>query len=115
MWLDRHARVQPRDMVLAATELASVPVGRELGISRLRFLLGRLESSDDSERALFHTRQDQRRNDRRRRQALAGTLGMALFEGGNVSAGLEDLEAAGGDGGKVEVFCRAAESEQKRG
>ena len=47
MWLDRYARVQPRDMVLAATELASVPVGRELGISRLRFLLGRLESPDD--------------------------------------------------------------------
>ena len=115
VWLDRYARVQPRDMVLAATELASVPVGRELGISRLRFLLGRLESPDDSERALFHTKEDQQRNARRRRQALAGTIGMALLEGGNVSAGLEYLDAAVGDGWNVELFSQAAEIKQKLG
>ncbi len=115
MWLDRYARVQPRDVVLAATELASVPAGRELGISRLRFLLGRLESSDDSERALFHTQEDHLRNDRRRRQGLAGTLGMALFEGGNVSAGLEYLDSAVGDGWNVELFSQAAEIKQRLG
>ena len=114
-WLDRYAEFQPSDLGVALTTLALNPTGRELGISRLRFLLGRLESSDDSERALFHTRQDQRRNDRRRRQALAGTLGMALFEGGNVSAGLEYLDAAVGDGWNVELFSQAAEIKQKLG
>jgi hypothetical protein len=77
--------------------------------------LNRLESSDDSERALFHTKEDQRRNDQRRRQVLAGTLGMALFEGGNVSAGLEYLDSAVGDGWNVELFSRAAEIKQKLG
>ncbi len=114
-WLDRYARVQPRDVVLAATELASVPTGRELGISRLRFLLGRLASSDDSERPLFDTKEDQRRNDRLRRQVLAGTIGVALFEDGNVSAGREYLNAALGDGWNVELFSQAAEIRQKLG
>jgi hypothetical protein len=77
--------------------------------------LGRLESSDDSERALFHTKEDHLRDDRRRRQVLAGTLGMALFEGGNVSAGLEYLDAAVGDGWNVALFSQAAEIKQKLG
>jgi hypothetical protein len=114
-WLDRYAEFQPSDLGVALTRLALNPTGRELGISRLRFLLGNLGSSDGSERALFHTREDQRRDDRRRRQALAGALGMALFEGGNVSAGLEYLDAAVGDGWNVELFSQAAEIKQKLG
>ncbi|MCH7717343.1 MAG: hypothetical protein IH876_14520, partial [Gemmatimonadetes bacterium] len=114
-WLDRYAEFQPSDLSVALTRLALNPAGRELGISRLRFLLGRLESSDDSERALFLTKEDQRRNDRRRRQVLAGTIGVALFEGGKVSAGLEYLDAAVGDGWNVELFSQAAEIKQKLG
>ena len=114
-WLDRYARVQPRDVVLAATALASVPAGRELGVSQLRILLGSLDSSDDTERALFHTKQDQRRSNQLRRQMLAGTIGIALFEDGNVSAGREYLKAAVGDGWNVELFSQAAEIKQKLG
>ncbi len=114
-WLDRYARVQPRDVVLAATALASVEAGRELGVSQLRILLGSLDSSDDSERALFHTKQDQRRSNQLRRQVLAGTIGIALFEDGNVSAGREYLKAAVGDGWNVELFSQAAEIKQKLG
>ncbi len=114
-WLDRYAEFQPSDLDAALTRLALNPTVRELGVSRLRLFLGRLESSDDSERALFHTKEEQRRNDRRRRQVLAGTIGVALFEGSNVSAGLEYLDAAVGDGWNVELFSQAAEIKQKLG
>ena len=107
-WLDRLRETQPAQANNIARSIAMTPGGRRVGIGRLEILYDFLGEPHQVPRSLYHTWSDHQVHTEDRRQAIAGVLGGALVEEGEISDGLRYLTSALNATWDVELFAQAA-------
>lgn len=113
-WLDRVLSARPSRIQRWMAEMASVPAGRQVVVDRLKSLVGPGSPSATS-RPLYRTAGQEERFARDQRNVLTGILGKVLVEQGEVSEGLDYLNAAQDSTWDVELFSQAAQIHRRLG
>ncbi|HEX7977863.1 MAG TPA: TlpA disulfide reductase family protein, partial [Gemmatimonadaceae bacterium] len=115
-WADRNAAHSPANAAGIYTMiLMRAPMVRDAAVERLRSVLGRLQTPQDSLRPLERTTVEQARVDSATAREIMATIGDALVSQGKIPEGLDSLERATSGGWDPALFRRVARTALKIG
>ena len=115
-WADRNAAHTPANAAGIYTMiLMREPIVRDAALERLRIVLRRLRTPQDSLRPLERTTAEQARVDSATAREIMATIGDALVARGDVRQGLDSLERATSAGWDPALFRRVARTALKIG
>lgn len=104
-WTDRRAAAEPQADALYG-ELARIPALRRVAIERLTALVARLETPDDSRRALGSTAVEARVDDASRARRVLAMIGTGLLASGETARAHDALVRATSEGWDPALYRR---------